>query len=297
MLRQIRGIVVVLAFVVNFAMWGGLFLIVMLFRFVPGAGGAIGRRLRAIFGAWTRGNDRVMDRLLDIAWDVRGVEGLSPAKSYLIAANHQSYLDVPVIERFLSRRIPFIKFFAKRELLFVPVIGVACWALEMPLVRRHSSEYLSKHPEMRGKDLETTMRACRSFGRQPEALLNFVEGTRFDEDKRAKQSSPFRYLLKPKTGGVSFVLAAVGDRLDTLLDVTIVYRSRRRIFWKFCTGENDRIVFEVVQREIPAEFRGQELIKSPELAADFRRWLEGLWREKDERIGRIRAERFEDGGR
>jgi 1-acyl-sn-glycerol-3-phosphate acyltransferase len=294
MLRALRGAAVALAFVLNFSFWGGIFLVVMLLRFIPGAREVVERRLRDIVGAWTRGNDRIIDGLLEVEWEVRGLEGLSQDKSYLITANHQSYLDVPVIERFLSNRVPFINFFAKRELLFVPVIGVACWALGMPLVRRHSPEYLAKHPEERGKDLETTRRACRSFGSRPEALLNFVEGTRFDEEKRAEQPSPYRYLLRPKTGGVSFVLAAVGDRLDVLLDVTIVYRARRRIFWKFLTGENDRIVFDVTQREIPAEFRRPEIPGSSEHAREFRSWLEDLWREKDEKIARIRTEYFGD---
>lgn len=75
-------------------------------------------------------------------------------------------------------RIPMPKFFLKQQLLYVPFIGMACWALDMPFMRRYSREYLLRHPHKRGQDLATTRRSCEKFRAVPTTVVNYVEGTR-----------------------------------------------------------------------------------------------------------------------
>jgi hypothetical protein len=57
--------------------------------------------------------------------------------------------------------------------------------------------------------------------------MNFVEGTRFTPAKHAAQQSPYKHLLKPKAGGLALALHVLGDRFDSLLDVTDRVSRRR----------------------------------------------------------------------
>jgi hypothetical protein len=130
--------------------------------------------------------------------------------SYLVISNHQSWVDIPALIQALNRRTPFFKFFLKKELIWVPFLGLAWWALDYPFMKRYSKAFLAKHPELAGQDLKITKEACELFKRQPVTVVNYLEGTRFNETKRKQQGSPFKRLLKPKAGGVAFVLAAMG---------------------------------------------------------------------------------------
>lgn len=282
-----RGIVTITLWALNLAFWGALFLPAMLLRVIPDSRPAVTGMLQRIVEMWAKGHARITDVMLDIEWEVSGLESLSPDANYLIIANHQSWLDIPIIERFLIGRTSFIRFFAKRELIWMPIVGAALWALEMPLVRRHAKELVERRPELRGQDLETTRRVCEHFGlRRAESLLSFIEGTRFTRAKHARQASPYENLLKPKLGGVSLVLAVVGERLRSILDVTIVYPLRGPIFWRFANGEIERIVFSVVEREIPRDLIGEDLLDDDEEHGRFRAAMETIWAEKDGRIAR-----------
>lgn len=125
-------------------------------------------------------------------------------------------------------------------------------------MKRYSKAFLEKHPELKGKDLEITKAACELFKRQPVTVVNYLEGTRFTEAKRQEQQSPYRYLLKPKAGGVAFVLAALGEQLDALLDVTIVYPGNKAPgFWDLLNGSISRVIIDIQVRELdPALWAG-----------------------------------------
>jgi hypothetical protein len=101
-------------------------------------------------------------------------------------------------------------------------------------MKRYSKAYLEKHPEKKGKDLETTRKTCAS-SQQPGGIFNFVEGTRFTEGKHAQQQSPF-HLLKPKAGGIAFVLDAMGEQLKSIVNVTIHYPAGRPGIGICCAG-------------------------------------------------------------
>src|SRR5690606_39037199 len=85
----------------------------------------------------------------------------------------------------------------------------------------------------------------------------FLEGTRFTPAKHDQQQSPFRHLLKPKAGGIAFVLDAMGEQLESMVDVTIHYPAGRPTFWDLLCGRVPQVVMRVRKREIPARFLGR----------------------------------------
>ena len=171
-------------------------------------------------------------------------------------SNHQSWSDIFVLQHLLTRRIPLLKFFLKQELIWVPVMGLAWCALDFPFMRRHSEAYLKQHPEMRGKDQETTRKACEKFALIPTSVMNFLEGTRFTKAKHARQQSPYRHLLKPKAGGIALALNAMGEKFHSILDVTIVYPDGAPNFWQFLCGDLKHVVVHVQTLPVPPHLLG-----------------------------------------
>lgn len=207
---------------------------------------------------WSEIDKAIFALCIPTQWDIRGVENLRKDTSYLAVSNHQTWVDIPALIESLNRRTPFFKFFLKKELIWVPLLGLAWWGLDYPFMKRYSKAFLDKHPELKGKDLEITKAACELFKRQPVTVVNYLEGTRFTEAKRQEQQSPYRYLLKPKAGGVAFVLAALGEQLDALLDVTIVYPGNKAPgFWDLLNGSISRVIIDIQVRELdPALWDG-----------------------------------------
>ena len=85
---------------------------------------------------------------------VDGLENLKPDEWYMMIANHQSWVDILVLLRVFNRRIPYLKFFLKKSLIWVPLLGLAWWALEFPFMRRYSKAEIDRNPSLRGKDIE-----------------------------------------------------------------------------------------------------------------------------------------------
>lgn len=249
---------------------------------------AVTALLVAFATTWCRINNRVLFRLLPrIDWDIELPEGLTRNNWYFVMANHQSWVDIMVLFYTFTDRIPFLKYFLKQELLYVPFWGQAMYALDFPFMKRYSKETLARHPELKGKDTETTRRSCEKFRHSPVSVMNFLEGTRFTPAKHARQQSPYRYLLKPKAGGMAFTLSALGDQMHCLLDVTIVYPDGIPTFMDFCSGRLRRIVVRVQRREIPAEAFNHDYENDPAFRERFQAWTAALWAEKDARIAAV----------
>ena len=287
-----RALVIIAALALNLLFWGSLVLAGGLVKLLTFAG----VRRRVILGLswmaerWVAGNDRVFDALLDTRWDIRGIEGLRHDGRYLIVSNHVSWLDIFALARAFHGHAAFLRFFIKRPLIWFPVMGLAAWALEFPFMRRYSPEYLKHHPEKRGRDLETTRRACRRYRDVPVAILNFVEGTRFARDKHEDQQSPYRHLLRPRVGGIGFVLASFAEQLDAMYDVTLVYPQRDMTMWDFVTNRVPWVRVEARRVEVPAEFRSAAITQPGAPREQFKEWVGEIWREKDETIARILVE-------
>ncbi len=218
-----------------------------------------------------------------IQWDVRGLERLQNKDWYLVISNHQSWVDILVLQKVFNRKIPFLKFFLKKELIWVPFLGLAWWALDFPFMKRYSKKFIAAHPHLAGKDLESTKKACKKFKHTPVSVMNFVEGSRFTLEKHKRLNSPFDHLLTPKAGGIAFVLGAMGEHLHKIINVTIVYPGRIPSFWDFISGRVNHIIVDIesapVDDSLMGDYFGNETFKEK-----FRIWLNRLWQEKDKKI-------------
>lgn len=240
---------------------------------------------------WAEINKAIFALCIPTQWDIRGLDALNTQTSYLVISNHQSWVDIPALVQAMNRRAPFFKFFLKKELIWVPLLGLAWWALDYPFMKRYSQAFLSKNPHLRGKDLEITREACELFKRQPVTIVNYLEGTRFTQAKHDAQGSPFRNLLKPKAGGVAFVLAAMGAQLDRLLDVTVVYPTQHAPgFWDLLCGRVKKVVVDIQSRPIDRALVDGDYENDPVFRQHVQAWVNQLWRDKDERIDALRAE-------
>lgn len=246
----------------------------------------VSRALVAIAEQWIAVNGFLFALLTGTRWVVEGLEGLNRNGWYLVLSNHQSWVDIPVLQRTLNRRIPFLKFFLKRQLKWVPVMGLAWWALDFPFMQRYSRETLEKHPELRGRDKQATRKACERFRDSPVSVMNFVEGTRFTEGKHAQQGSPFAHLLRPRAGGVAFVLEAMGDILRSVIDVTIVYPQGIPTLIDMLSNKVSEIRIHIRELPIPADLLNGDYENDEGFRARFQTWINGLWEEKERLIER-----------
>jgi len=289
----LRGALTLALIVLNTILWGTPLLLLALVKLaMPG------RRLREFLSRglivlaenWVSTNSAILSLTGALEFELRGDTGLKRRDWYLMIANHRSWVDILLLQTAFSRRIPFLKFFIKEQLKWVPVLGLAWWALDMPFMRRHSREYLEKHPEERGRDLEATRRACRKFRNTPTTVINFVEGTRFTGDKHDAAGSPYSHLLPPRAGGMAFVLGAMGDMLHATLDVTIAYGRHTPSLWDLCCGRMSRAIVHVRRRAIEPWMTGGDYSEDTAFRAGFQSALAKLWGEKDELLGRLQAE-------
>ncbi|KKO45110.1 acyltransferase [Arsukibacterium ikkense] len=235
--------------------------------------------------AWISLNNLTTQMFTRIRWNVQGLEQLSRKDWYLILANHQSWADILVLQNIFNRKIPFIKFFLKKELIYVPLLGICWWALDFPFMKRYSKKFLQKNPQLQGKDIETTRKACRKFQFKPTTIMNFVEGTRFTKQKHDQQQSPFSRLLKPKAGGVAFVLGAMGSQLHKMLDVTIHYPQGIPTFWDYISGKVRDITVQIKILPISNDLIGD--YNDPVYRERFQQWVNQLWQQKDQELAAL----------
>lgn len=233
----------------------------------------------ALIRAFTRGHD----------WRIDGLQHLKRDGWFLVLSNHQSWVDILVLQYACNRRIPFLKFFLKSELIWVPLLGLAWWALDFPFMKRYSREQIERQPALRGKDVEATRKACAKFAEMPVSVMNFVEGTRYTSAKHARQQSPYAHLLKPKAGGVAFVLETMGSMLQTIIDVTIIYPDGRPTLVDLLSGRVGRVDVHVQRRPIPQELLSGSYEDDPAVRERFQAWINELWAQKDQLIGERRA--------
>lgn len=231
--------------------------------------------------AWIAGNSGWMRLTQRLDWDVSGLEKLSPRQWYLVVCNHQSWVDILVLQYLFNRRIPLLKFFLKKELIWVPIMGLAWWALEFPFMHRRSQAYLQQHPQERGRDAAATRAACERYALVPTSVMNFLEGTRYTAAKQRRQQSPYRHLLKPKAGGVALALDAMGDKFGAVLDVTIVYPEGAPTFVHFLQGKVQRVVVRVRTLAVPQASAPGGQAADEALRLLCQDWVNQLWTEKD----------------
>ncbi len=242
------------------------------------------RWLDAIASAWMEVNGWHQRLLAGTRIEVRDNGArLSREQWYLLLSNHQSWVDILVLLRVFNRRIPYLKFFLKQQLIWIPLLGLAWWALDFPFMRRYTREQLARNPRLKGRDVEETRRSCEKFRNKPVTIVSFVEGTRFTPAKHARQGAPFQHLLTPRAGGVAFTLSVMGDTLQKLLDVTICYPDGVPSYWDYVRGRVPRVIVDIREHAIDQSLVG-DYVNDREFRRHFHVWLNDLWREKDQRL-------------
>ncbi len=283
----LRGIVAAAFIAVNTVVLASLLAVVALVRrLVPGDS----RRDRITYfmdrfiDRWVE-NNRFMLRALrltqvNVSW--RCDAPLSRDQWYLVVANHQGWSDILILQEVLLGRIPPLKFFVKRALVWLPFVGAGMWVLDFPFLRRYNAEQVAKNPELAAVDRAETEAACARFKRLPTSLLIFVEGTRFTAEKHAIQGSPYTNLLKPKIGGVSYVLDGLGERISQVIDVTLLYPDGTPSFWGFLCGRCPRVEVDVHALAVPTRLITEAAVQTREEGRDaLQRWVGRLWLAKD----------------
>lgn len=276
----LRGSISMLVLTVNTLFWSSLLLALALLKLlIPIAGWRLvcSRILNQMAQNWIGGNNLGLDFTKEMDWDVEGLDGLRPDSWYLVVANHQSWVDIAVLQRIFHRRIPFLKFFLKKELIWIPVMGVVWWALDYPFMDRKSAAL---------KDLNTTRKACEKFKQIPVSIMNFLEGTRFTAKKRQEQGSPYTHLLKPRSGGIALVLGTMGRQIRSILNVTIAYPGGVPGMWDFLCSTISRVTVRVEQIPVRERLLG-DYFSDREYRRTFNQWLNDLWREKDDLMGTL----------
>lgn len=239
------------------------------------------RILSSLCSYWIDFNAFFIQYTCNIKWDIKSDVNFDKNQWYLVISNHQSWLDIVVLQKMLHKKIPELKFFVKDQLKWVPVLGFTWWIFDHPFMKRYSKEYLIKNPQKKGLDLLATKKSCEKFKNMPVAIMNFIEGTRLTKEKHAKQSSPYQHLLKPKAGGAAYVLHSLGDKIHSLLDVTITYPEPDSSLWDYVCGRIKTIRIYTREIKIPKEFLAMNYFDDPETKVKFQHWLNEKWAEKD----------------
>lgn len=289
------GSIMLLLFIINTLIWAGPLIIVSLIKVIVPIRGW--RQFWTggvcwVAESWMRLNLGMVQHLIGVDWKIQCDVELARNKSYLITANHQSWVDILALYAATITQSPYLRFFIKQELIWVPILGLAWWALDFPFMKRYSKAYLEKHPEKRGKDLETTRIACEKFRGSHVSIINFMEGARYNKDAKRRAESPFQNLLSPKAGGIAFVLGALGDQLDELLNATIYYPGGSKEMWEFLCGELPEVTIYIQTMKLPPELENGDYQNDAAFREDFQRWINGLWEEKDAELARMRSTAF-----
>ena len=247
---------------------------------------------------WIHSNNALINNILPKKdWRITLPEDVHMDGKYLLMSNHQSWVDTSIMQYISENRLPLTRFFTKFELIYIPVIGQAFYFLDFPMMRRHSKEALAKNPALKGQDIEEAKRACALLKSKPFTLLNYLEGTRFTKAKHNKQQSPYQHLLKPRAGGLSLAINALGSEIDGILDMTIVYPDGVPTYGDLWKGNIKRLGVDVRYIEMPkplfAAIESGSYDTDEDIKAQLYEWLDEAWQQKDKRIAQMLAD-FEE---
>lgn len=274
----------------NTLLWGTLVLILGVIKLVLPFKW-ISDLLHCAYQGWCSGN-RLGLRLSNAQLDVNIAGDVNKHGWYLLVSNHLSWLDIVVLSAIDA--LPAPKFFLKDELKYVPLIGSGAWAMGMPFMKRVSKAQVARNPKLKGLDVERTKRSCRDFRSHPTTIINFVEGTRFTALKHRTQRSPFKYLLKPKAGGVAFALEVLGDQFDAILNTTLVYDAKsNHICSSFLRGQLNKITVTITLTPVSPHLLGNYQ-QDTAFRAQFQKSINQIWIAKDSELAKAYKPRYAD---
>ncbi|MDX2417655.1 MAG: acyltransferase [Xanthomonadales bacterium] len=287
----LQGAIVILIATVSTVVLTTIIFVLSIFKLMAPKGrarNAMTHWLSSLGELWVSINKAAV-RFYPLEWDVHIPEGINHKGHYLVFCNHQSGVDILALQHVLNRRAPFGRYLLKHQLIWVPVLGVAWWALDMAFLRRYSRQELIRNPSLRGKDLENAARACEKLKHIPISMMTFPEGTRFSVAKRDKQNSPYEHLLRPRYGGIGQVLYSFDEALDSLIDVTIMYPDGTPSVWHYVSGQVRKISVHIEMRAIDDDLRGTDFREDGLAKGRLKSWLNGIWEEKERLISHTLA--------
>ena len=126
---------------------------------------------------------------------------------------------------------------------------------------------------------------CRRPGRSESAcLLSGNQQSSFLDGHRCS-SKHFR--------GVAFVLAAMGDSLSGVLDVTIAYPDNDpdALIWQLLQGKIPRIVARVRLVPVLEDVAGKDYLADSDFKERMQSWVNRIWQDKDMLINSILSAR------
>lgn len=245
------------------------------------------RAIVDIANHWIHVNNTLIDKVLPQKnWQITLPDTLKKDGKYLLICNHQSWVDTSIVQYISEGVLPLTRFFAKHELLYIPIVGQAFYFMDFPMMKRHSKDKIAKNPALADRDLNEARRACQMLHDKPFVLLNYLEGTRFTPKKHQEQNAPYRHLLKPKAGGFALALSSLGEQIDGILDMTIVYPDGIPEYSDLWQGkitrlgvdirhlDMDKTLFDALKNGDPSDTTKQALYT----------WLDDVWQAKDARI-------------
>ena len=206
---------------------------------------------------------------------------------YMAMSNHQSWADIFILLVAANYKLPLLKFFMKRELWWIPFVFLANKTLNMPFVNRHSKKEIEQNPSLRNQDYKNTLKSCKRFLRTPSTIFSYAEGTRFTDEKHDQQGSPYNNLLSPKIGGMATALSAMPN-INTLVDYTVVYKSKKRDAWSFAKGDMKHVKVLVTKYKIPDNLKNRNYANDKDYRDEFKNWIETIWAEKDKKIEELK---------
>ena len=289
-MENIKGVLGFLAVVINTLFWCLFLLTIAIFKLLipTESWKRLCTKLIINIGeCWIYCNGLWIQALHRPRWNVEGFEELDSSNWYLAVANHQSWADIFVLQGITNRKIPMLKFFMKHVLIWVPVIGLAWWALDMPFLKRYTKEEIQKNPELRGKDIKAMEKSFERYSRYPVSIFSFAEGTRFTKEKNDNQLSQFEYLLNPKIGGIGLTLTTM-PYIKLLLDFTIHYEDERRSFWDFLCGRMSKADVRVRQINIPDNLLSKNYEDDPIFRENLKEWVYDIWSDKEKYLEEVR---------
>lgn len=266
-------------------------LLMALFKWIPSK--AVSNMINAVnqtgFKVWVANNAFLMRLTNKIDWDIQGLENVQPVKgSCIIISNHLSWTDIVMLGHVYRGKIPITKFFLKQSLIFIPVVGLVCYAIGMPFLKRYTREQLLRNPKLKHKDLDTTRKACMSLVDQPSSLINFVEGTRYTPEKAKAQKSTYRNLMPPKAASLAVALGLIGKDIDCLFNTTLLYpHTEGNVFFALLCGRLKKVIARVEKIEHRDEMVG-DYLGDKQFKHKFTQNLRQIWQQKDEQLTQIK---------
>src|SRR5690554_3256296 len=275
------------------AVIGLLVILVGLFKLIlpfPPVRRFISKLANGLFRMWAYSMSFLFSLTHTTKWEIAGDFPDDRNGWYMILCNHMSWIDIPVLMHLSRKQLPMPRFFLKQQLFWIPIVGLGCWVLDMPFMKRYSKEQIARNPALQGKDIETTRKKCEKFRHIPTTVINFCEGTRFTHEKHTQRNSPYRYLLPPKAGGTAFALQMMGSQFDAILDITIVYPNHRRpAVWQLLSGQLRDVYVNVETLPVTDDLIG-DYFADEAFKAHFQEWLNQRWLRKDKLIAELREQ-------